>query len=207
VDDLKNWQHVYVCGRLHKPVEILKTNEIIAKASDENLMSAVRTSLLMLPEKFSEEELFKAITRLSYIGDTRMAFAENPNKVNNIVSSNIERFHELYKPVLAKFQDVIAMSTNGTAKQDTGLKARVKLMEQLPSNLIREMKKAFPKLPQQNFFESGIQQGIHSKMITDGIAKIVKRSSLQQTVKGLISAGLLKSIHYASRKISKAMKK
>ena len=41
----------------------------IQQAIRINLSSAVRTALLMLPETFSEEELYLCITGLSYSGE------------------------------------------------------------------------------------------------------------------------------------------
>ena len=42
----------------------------------------------------------QAITALSYNGDIRTWFAENPHKVENIVSGNYGYFQQLYRSVL-----------------------------------------------------------------------------------------------------------
>jgi hypothetical protein len=69
--------------------------EEIIVASRENLRHALRAALLMLPGEFSAEELYTAIAALSYNGDWRMVFGENPFKVSNIVAAQISLFHSL----------------------------------------------------------------------------------------------------------------
>ena len=61
-------------------------------ATKQNLQNALRAAMLMLPERFSEEDLYLKIAGLSYrgndmvyVGDFRMVFGENPHKVFNIV--------------------------------------------------------------------------------------------------------------------------
>ena len=51
---------------------------------------------------------------MSYNGDIRTWFAENPNKVENIVSGNYDYFNELYKPILQNcpFIHVVEGETN-----------------------------------------------------------------------------------------------
>ena len=84
LEDLKTWSNLYTAGRLQKPVRILKHNTVIEAAIKLNLESAVRTSLLMLPEKFDEIDLYLNIAALSYVGDPRMYFGENPKKVGQL---------------------------------------------------------------------------------------------------------------------------
>jgi mitochondrial translocator assembly and maintenance protein 41 len=83
LNDLNNWTNLYIAGRLQKPVHILKGNQVIEKALQVNLEHAVRTSLLMLPSKFNEIDLYISIASLSYVGDPRMYVGENPQKVGN----------------------------------------------------------------------------------------------------------------------------
>lgn len=102
VDDLFDWRHLYVAGRMHKPVRILRcTQPRILAAARENLRHALRASLLMLPRYFSAVQLYTAVAGLSYTGDFRMVVGENPDKVNNIVAGSLPQFHSLYSPLLS----------------------------------------------------------------------------------------------------------
>lgn len=79
--DLREWRNLYLAGRLHKPVHVLHQNSIFQTAMQHNYDQAVKSSLLLLPERFTEADLFMAIASLSYIGDIRMFLGENPRKV------------------------------------------------------------------------------------------------------------------------------
>jgi translocator assembly and maintenance protein 41 len=72
-----------------------------------NLLSALRVALLLLPERFSEFELYSTIAGMSYMGDLRMALpAEDPGKVRNIVSGQMAHFRRLYAPLIENLPNV-----------------------------------------------------------------------------------------------------
>jgi len=75
LDDLLNWTHAYIPGRLHKPVRELQhtTNSDLVKYVRVNHEFALRASLLQLGRVSTKFELYYAITELSYIGDSRMS--------------------------------------------------------------------------------------------------------------------------------------
>lgn len=93
--DLLDWKYLYIAGRLHKPVRCIQepsggqlmdqslapTAVSIDQAIETNKSHAMATSLLLLPETFSDMDLFLTIASLSYLGDPRMGIGENPNKV------------------------------------------------------------------------------------------------------------------------------
>ena len=99
--DLSEWDTMYLAGRLQKPVKILRDDPRVRLANQINLLSAVRTALLLLPPNFSERELYSSIAGLSYMGDPRMSFgAENQDKVANIVRHQLPNFRRLYAPLI-----------------------------------------------------------------------------------------------------------
>lgn len=50
--DLRHWTALYCAGRLHKPVATLACHPGVAAAQEQNLRSALRTALLLLPPRF-----------------------------------------------------------------------------------------------------------------------------------------------------------
>lgn len=99
--DLSQWDSLYLAGRLHKPVKILRDDPKVRLANQINLISALRTALLMLGPTFTEHELYTKIASISYMGDPRMQFkGEDPNKIRNIVTNQIANFRQLYAPLV-----------------------------------------------------------------------------------------------------------
>ncbi|GAB7354994.1 hypothetical protein MBLNU459_g5606t1 [Dothideomycetes sp. NU459] len=124
--DLSEWDTLYLAGRLQKPVKILRDDPRVRLANQINLMSAVRTALLMLPEQFSEKQLYEQIASLSYMGDPRMNSyigGENPRKVANIVGAQLPNFRQLYVPLVdnlpnVDFNDSGVPKTQGWEKEE-----------------------------------------------------------------------------------------
>ncbi|TDZ46186.1 Phosphatidate cytidylyltransferase [Colletotrichum trifolii] len=107
VTDLSTWNNLYIAGRLHKPVKILRDHPRVRLANQVNLISAVRTALLMLPPTFTEKELYSTIAGISYLGDPRMSLpTENKSKISNIVDNNMVSFRKLYTPLLNTLPNV-----------------------------------------------------------------------------------------------------
>ena len=106
-DDLSEWRTLYLAGRLQKPVKILRDDPRVRLANQVNLLSAVRTALLLLPEKFTEQDLYSTIAGISYMGDLRMALpTEDPRKVSNIVTHQLTNFRHLYSPLVQNLPNV-----------------------------------------------------------------------------------------------------
>jgi translocator assembly and maintenance protein 41 len=110
--DLTEWTTLYLAGRLQKPVKILRDDARIRLANQINLLSALRTALLMLPEHFTERDLYEKIAGLSYMGDPRMLYipglgaSENMAKVSNIVGAQLPGFRQLYVPLIENLPNV-----------------------------------------------------------------------------------------------------
>jgi mitochondrial translocator assembly and maintenance protein 41 len=105
--DLSEWDTLYLAGRLQKPVKILRDNASVRLANQVNLISAVRTALLLLPPDFTEKELYSTIAGISYTGDPRMTIGgDDPRKVDNIVHSQLANFRRLYAPLVDSLPNI-----------------------------------------------------------------------------------------------------
>lgn len=91
--DLTSWKSLYIAGRLHKPMKVLRANDAYLPNLSSNLSFALSAALLLLPEKFREVDLYLTIASLSYIGDPRMLLGENPKKVCRFLSSSFRLPH------------------------------------------------------------------------------------------------------------------
>lgn len=148
--DLREWDTLYLAGRLHKPVKILRDDARIRLANQINLLSALRTALLLLPPAFTERELYNTIAGISYLGDPRMAFpTENPHKVANIVGNNLPHFRRLYAPLVETLPNVEfddpACGREGwmSMDNDANLRLRQDMDPVKRGNMVRRLPKAF----------------------------------------------------------------
>lgn len=112
LEDLTSWTNLYLAGRLHKPVHVLKENPIFLEAMSKNRRSALQTACLLLPQKFSEVDLFLTIASLSYVGDPRMLIGENPKKVENLVLPIVPLYQNLYAKEIKGLLDTKKESGN-----------------------------------------------------------------------------------------------
>lgn len=168
--DLSTWDTLYLAGRLQKPVKILRDDPRVRLANQVNLISAVRTALLLLPPKFTEQDLYKTITGISYLGDPRMSLgAENLDKVTNIVLHQLPNFRRLYAPLIenlpnVSFQDSRCSSpawvddpgTNATLVQDMDPTKRGNMVRRLPKNFREKLYFQYQskyRIPQLEFNE------------------------------------------------------
>lgn len=217
IEDLLQWTKLYVAGRLHKPVKfIISTcdrNEPLRHAIRFNKESAIRAALLQLPETFEARQLYKTITGLSYNGDFRMIFGEDKNKIDNIVSGQSEDFNQIYLPVLKQhpsFKNLVAWNeSKALFSQDSSQKAILKHLKLLPSNLcniICEEHGPVAKTLESEAILASVSRSINcDKIVSHAIATIVRRSSVSQSLKGLLTAGLVKSLKYSHRKLVKSL--
>lgn len=254
--DLNEYDSIYISGRLHKPVKILNitpnpqqynthNNELLQHALQSNLTYALTISLLLLTTDpainnklhsttdtitIDEKQLYTTICGLSYTGDIRMRYGENPNKVNNIVNNNLQHFIKLYRPIIQQdmFSNIIQpINNNTTLKQinnnntrqttqyriSTSKDARHQLLSFLPLYFEYELCE----------LERGLRVGNKSndivlrllaydrtdnevhEQLQQALQRIVEDSSFKQSVKGIVTAGIYKSIKYALAKVKKAI--
>ncbi|XP_055633532.1 phosphatidate cytidylyltransferase, mitochondrial [Toxorhynchites rutilus septentrionalis] len=213
IEDLTDWTHLYLAGRLHKPVEIIRTasNSKIQNAIECNLKSAVHAALLLLPEQFTEFELYRAISNLSYAGDFRMIFGENKDKVNNIVRPQLEGFRSLYASTLKELSPVLHLpsktSDNSVCTQDQSNKTILYHLSRLPKWPVRVIvhKKTRGRYRQdtEDILTAISKSSDYQDTVFRCLRSIVWQSSVKQSIKNIPSAGVIKSIKYSFAKALK----
>ncbi|KAG7963763.1 hypothetical protein I3843_09G134300 [Carya illinoinensis] len=201
----------------HK-VHILVDNLDIENVNSANLKAAITAALLLLPPKFTEEDLYAKICSLSYMGDLRMLFAEDRNKVKKIVQAQFDLFQSRYRPFLEEYEamELLRFMSSGSGQtnvsQDCGLSAARSLVSSLPP-MVRS--KMGVKLGQEKkLVESG--RVIHevsigsreeaAKCMQKVLRRTVMVSSARQAVAGLLTAGGVNAVRYLSNKMCKAWK-
>lgn len=177
--DLHTWDSLFLAGRLHKPVKILRDEPRARLVNQSNLLSAVRTALLILPEEFSEAELYTTIASLSFMGDTKAAKRENLLKVERIVKNQFLSFRTLYSPLLDMLPNVTLVSSShaqleGTdipialLKQDMDPQRRGNMVYRLP----REFRKSLYQRYQSKFESfSAVESNDHTTTVDSGSLK------------------------------------
>ncbi|KAF8743759.1 hypothetical protein AX14_000726 [Amanita brunnescens Koide BX004] len=212
--DLLNWRTLYLAGRMHKPLRVIKDDARVRLTQQVNLTSAVRAALLTLPDEFSETQLFERIAGISYSGDPRMWLpAENRGKVANIVRKQGPQFRELYHRLVVGLPGVHWPSHSATIQQDTAAQAKAAHLKKLPSNLLGRVKDNFSRKDHevQCLFEAN--ENVYwarlagDERLPDVIATemrgVVRYPATVQTLKGIASAGVGKSMRYSAAKVHK----
>ncbi|KAK5872679.1 hypothetical protein PBY51_013356 [Eleginops maclovinus] len=192
IDDLMHWKTMYVAGRLHKPVKMLLQNE------NGKLQS------------FTEEDLFLQIAGLSYAGDFRMVIGEDKSKVANIVKDNIQHFRILYSNILRDCPQVVYKSQQGKLEVDKSPEGQFIQLMALPRTLQQRITKLVDPPGKNRDVEEILLQVAQDPdcgaVVQQGISSIVKSSSITQSIKGIATAGLWKTVSYSSKKLMKMWK-
>ena len=191
INNLISWDSFYLPGRFQKTVYPIKENKNLKKAIAINREKALMVaSYLVGLNTTTRKDIYVMLCGLSYFGDTRMKFAENPRKVLNIVEGSYDEFCKIYpledKDYLTVEGDVVKVN------QDM-IKERI---SKFPSGI-------------QNYLGKNIPEdysGVREKIL-EYFEKLNKKESLQQTVKGIFTSGVGRSITYASKKVMKKFKR
>lgn len=213
IADLLDWRHLYVAGRLQKPVEIIKTpsSSKIQNALELNLQNAVHTALLLLPREFTEYELYYTIANISYSGDFRMIFGENKNKVENIVRPQLESFRSLYAQTLKLFHNFveipIAGSPSSVCRQDVSKHIILHHLNQLPKwpirRIVREWNRDKYRQDTEDVLRAVAYSPEYKEIVRRCLKDIVWHSSITQSIKNIPTAGFSKSLKYSLAKAKK----
>jgi len=226
--DLLDWETLYTAGRLHKPVNILERREDreLEEALTTNLSSALHAALLLLPAKFSEEQLYLTIAGLSYTGDFRMVVGEDRNKVGNIVRPQMARFARLYRSRIAASREFLEVK-EGRCEQDCGHLARLHHLELLPlhltDGLVGDWSRRYRRTrdletvgqartpghtPTKSFLMIQVCHSLAGSPDCDhrvaaAVGALVAATDKSQAAKGILTAGPRKAAIYAGQKLRK----
>lgn len=119
------------------------------------------------------KDLYLTICNLSYSGDTRMKVAENPKKVDNIVGASYDKFNEMYN-----FNDLY---------QKNGERIEYEIdIDELPSSL-----------------EKYIKDDRTKEKVMEYLSDLNRKESSLQTMKGIKTNGIVKSLRYGLAKVLK----
>ncbi|CAL1534592.1 unnamed protein product [Lymnaea stagnalis] len=216
ITDLLDWESLYISGRLHKPVSliILPTNEDLITAMKVNLRSAVHAALLLLPDMFTEEQLYTTITSLSYAGDFRMGIAEDNNQacslISNIVKPSLPFFRRMYGPILREEEHVTWWQNEGQFEQALTFHSRHHHLKCLPGQVLYGLLMhkfqigVFPDL--EEIIKRHAYDSECGKHVANSLRHIVKKSSAIQILKGALTLGFSKSLRYALNNILKKIR-
>ncbi|KAL7515819.1 hypothetical protein ACHAWX_000894 [Stephanocyclus meneghinianus] len=243
IRDLRQWDYLYLAGRMHKPIVSISLpsdsksakerkeeksydmamhgrKDDIDSAQRGNLLAAVSTSLLLIGGESGHSnnssmivlpisKLYSTIASLSYTGDFRMQTgAEDPDKVTKLVETPgmLHLWEAMYADTLKKLQGLGLLSvatTRGNSNAKTRIEydptdtaTRKQLMSHLPPRLHNHSDQIIG-----SDGASCIQNG--SFALRRELTRIVAPAARSQGLKGMVTAGLAKSLKYAQAKFAK----
>lgn len=192
--DLWEWTHLYVPGRMHKPVAVLKADEQVWKGVEYNRTSAFKCALLLLPVTFTRHDLLMTIVGLSYRGDVRWLTGENRNKVRSIVDGQFEKLWAIYEPMTAGLMEKRPDLGPDWFQQSYDPARTRELFSTLPNT--------FVSLCGKTTFRSASEPW-SGFAIDKALLRTNSRASFHQGVKGFFTAGVAQSASYAAAKFLK----
>lgn len=190
--DLLTWKKFYVAGRFHKPTLEIKSTNLINQMINFNREAALKIACLFCEEVSTGKELLSKLCGLSYIGDTRMLFAENPNKVENIVNGSYNQLSQMY------FNDRSYVKFLPDGKVVINHQEILNNINELPIDLVNYLAEYDTDLSDIDNVRSNIKSYL---------TKLNRWESLAQTVHGVRINGVAKSVPYALEKIKKGFKR
>ncbi|XP_034631624.1 phosphatidate cytidylyltransferase, mitochondrial isoform X3 [Trachemys scripta elegans] len=164
----------------------------------------------MLPESFSEEDLYMQIAGLSYCGDFRMIIGEDRSKVLNIVKPNVPHFQKLYSNILQECPQVVYKHQLGRLEIDKSPEGQFMQLMALPRTLQQKITSFVDPPGKNRDVEEVLLKVAHDPdcglVVHQGISGIVRSSSLIQSSKTILTAGFKKSVTYSMKKMYKMTK-
>ncbi|KAG7934801.1 uncharacterized protein OGAPODRAFT_15093 [Ogataea polymorpha] len=168
INDLINWDTMYLSGRLHKPVAVVRNAPKICLLNQYNLTNAIKLSLLLTNKtEISEYGLYHQIAELSYLGDPRLkARGEDVRKVDKIVTNQFEQFREMYLPLLRNYFPKVVQQI--TAPESAEHRFKVNLDSQSIAEIIADLPSTFRRRLLSKYsskYESSLASDLFAKRI------------------------------------------
>lgn len=192
VEGLDTWNNLFMAGRFHKPVLELKSDRRITNAISYNRNCALMISCIFCDEIVSASEIYNKLCGLSYLGDARMAIAENPHKVENIVNGSFDKLQEIY-PL---DEDYIIQVEPGVYHIDHS--TILERIYELPEKLVEFLEDMDTDFNDLDLLRINIMEYITSRN------KVESRAQILQGVK---TNGIVRSVPYALAKVKKRFAK
>jgi len=233
--DLTQWSYLYLAGRLHKPVlEVHSADTVIASALYQNRLAAAAVSLLLhwtigattesaIHSAVEEPTFYNTVARLSYLGDVRVGIAEDPLKVSRIVTANLSAFQAIYRPILTTLQQRGFVTLRSDSSSMWHLhpsgghdRCRVLFEEYVPKELrattlqfverdYRHQSRPTYRSYRAEAPRTSEETDVLVRALRQAIRQTVVHSSRTQTLKGLLTAGPLRSLRYVLHKLRKRL--
>ena len=162
----------------------------------------MHTALLLLPDKFTEEQLFLTIAGLSYTGDFRMVVGEDRNKVSNIVRPQMDRFRELYRGTLDVSTPYLHVES-GFCEQDMSIDRRIGHLLRVPSGVLNKLLAVDSKKQVDNEMLRKMAHPDLSNEVSKAVGSVVTGVDKSQAAKGVLTAGVRKALVYSWNKVKK----
>lgn len=203
LDDLHSWRHLYLAGRLHKPVQWLSDHNkrmphSLSDALGANERAACAASLI-LAQRVDLKTLLATLVGLSYRGDVRVGIAEDAAKVQRIVQGSYDGLVLKYRPALGLMCcPQVCCNHHVMARRTAQLEAKGAV--QLDNDgmwQVQDIRTLEQWLPPS-------LRGLGPQGLSAALTARVARSSRRQALLGLLSAGLSRSLRYAGAKVAKA---
>lgn len=190
IENLNTWKSFYMPGRFEKTIYPIKETKKLKEAIKKNRSAALLVSTyLQKKDIVSKKDILMTLCGLSYLGDTRMGIAENPNKVSNIVEGSFNEFINIYD-----FNTSYLKENGDNLIIDR--KILKKELKQLPKELLEYISDTFDS-----------DDEIIKNRILNYFKEVNHNESSKQTVKGIWTNGIVRSVKYALKKLEKRFKK
>lgn len=189
---LSTWDNIFTAGRFHKPVMEVVSREDVRKAISYNRKVALMIACLFCDEVTTKDKIFNQVCGLSYLGDARMAIAENPHKVENIVEGSFDKLLEIY----SLDEDYIEKLPNGIVRINHEI--ILSRINELPINLIEYLRDMGTDFKDLDLVRINIGEFLLEKNRVESRAQILQ---------GIQTNGIIRSVPYALSKVKKRFSK